>query len=51
MNLIVFVASVYAFLETAINGYFEYSENKNKFVGIILYVLAIFCLLIPNFMI
>lgn len=48
MELIVFIASIYAFLETAITGYFEYTQNKNKGVGILLYILAIFCLIAPN---
>lgn len=46
MNFIVFIACIYAFLETAIAGYFEYKENK--VVGVILYLLSIFCLIVPN---
>ncbi len=49
MEIIIFFASIYAFLETAITGYFEYTKNQNKGVGILLYVLALFCLIAPNF--
>ena len=47
MNFVIFFTCIYAFLETAIAGYFEYKENK--FVGVLLYLIAIFCLIIPNF--
>ena len=30
MEIIIFFASIYAFLETAITGYLEYTQNKNK---------------------
>ena len=45
-GIIIIIASIYTCLETAIAGYFEYTNN-NKFVGIILYVLAVFCLVAP----
>ncbi len=47
MGIVIFLASIYVFLETAITGYVEYKDN-NKKVGIILYILAIFCLIVPN---
>ena len=47
MNFVIFFTCIYAFLETAIAGYFEYKENK--FVGVLLYLIAIFCLIVPNF--
>lgn len=47
MNIVTFFTCIYAFLETAISGYFEYKENK--FVGILLYLIAVFCLVVPNF--
>ena len=47
MGIIIFLASIYAFLETSITGYFEY-KNNNKKVGIILYFLAVLCLILPN---
>lgn len=46
MEFVIFFASIYAFLETAISGYFEFKENK--FVGILLFILAIFCLIVPS---
>ena len=46
MEFVIFLASIYAFLETAISGYFEFKENK--FVGILLFILAIFCLIVPS---
>lgn len=51
MNLIVFITCIYGFLETAITGYLEYTQNNNKGVGILLYVLAVFCLIAPNFVV
>ena len=47
MSIVIFIASVYAFLETVLAGYFEYKEN-NKITGIILYILSLFCLITPN---
>lgn len=49
MQLIIFVACIYTSLETAITGYIEYSQNRNKSTGIFLYILAIFSLIAPNF--
>ncbi len=46
MEFVIFLASIYAFLETAISGYFEFKENK--FVWILLFILAIFCLIVPS---
>ena len=46
MEFVIFFASIYAFLETAKSGYFEFKENK--FVGILLIILAIFCLIVPS---
>lgn len=51
MNIIIFLTSIYAFLETAITGYIEYTENNNKLVGIIIFLLALFCLIVPNLVI
>ena len=51
MNIIIFLTSIYAFSETAITGYIEYTENNNKLVGIIIFLLAFFCLIIPNLVI
>ena len=48
MGIVIFLTSLYACLETAITGYLEYKENNNKAVGIFLYVLAAFCLIVPN---
>ena len=45
-GIIIIIASIYICLETAIDGYYEYTNN-NKFVGILLYVLAAFCLVTP----
>ena len=47
MAIVILVASIYAFLETVITGYFEY-KNNNKPVGILLYVISVFCLIVPN---
>lgn len=49
MGLIIFFTCIYVFLETAIGGYFEYKENK--FVGILLFIIAIICLVVPNFVV
>lgn len=51
MKLIIFLVSIYTFLETVITGYLEYTENNNKKVGIFLYILAAFCLIAPNFVV
>ena len=48
MKIIILLTSIYACLETAVTGYLEYKENNNKGVGIFLYVLAAFCLIVPN---
>ncbi len=48
MEIVIFLTSIYACIETAITGYLEYTENQNKGVGIFLYVLATFCLIVPN---
>ena len=48
MEIVIFLTSIYACLETAITGYMEYKENNNKGVGIFLYVLAVFCLIMPT---
>lgn len=47
MTLVILITSIYAFLETAITGYLEYTQNSNRKVGIFLYVLATFCLIVP----
>lgn len=47
MALVIFLTSIYACMETAIIGYLEYTENNNKKVGIFLYVLSAFCLIVP----
>lgn len=51
MSFVIFLASVYAFLETAVVGYTEFHDNNNKVAGIVLYVLAVFCLIVPNLMV
>lgn len=50
MAIVVLIASIYTFFETVITGYLEY-KNNNKIVGILLYVIALFCLIVPNFII
>lgn len=47
MVLVIFLTSIYACMETAITGYLEYTENNNKKVGIFLYALSVFCLIVP----
>ncbi len=49
MVFVIFFTSIYAFLETAITGYFEFKENK--FVGILLFIFALFCLIVPNLLV
>lgn len=51
MSLVIFLTSIYACMETAITGYLEYTENNNKFTGILLYILSIFCLVVPSFVV
>lgn len=51
MELIIFFVSIYTFLETAITGYIEYKDNQNKITGIFLYILALFCLIVPMFVV
>ena len=48
MNFIIFLVSLYAFLETAVIGYIEFTDNNNKIIGVVLFILAIFCLIVPN---
>ena len=50
MAIVVLIASIYTFLETVITGYLEY-KNNNKPVGILLYVIALFCLIVTNFIV
>ena len=50
MAIVVLIASIYTFLETAITGYLEY-KNNNKPVGILLFAIAVLCLIVPNFMV
>lgn len=50
MNFIIFLVSIYAFLETVVLGYTEFKGN-NKVTGIVLFILAIFCLIVPNLVI
>ena len=51
MTIVIFIICIYVFLETAITGYIEYSQNNNKVAGVILYVLSAFCLVVPNFVV
>ena len=51
MEIVIFLTSIYACIETAITGYLEYKENNNKGVGIFLYILVVFCLIVPNFVV
>ena len=51
MELIIFLVSIYTFLETTITGYIEYKDNHNKITGIFLYILAFFCLIVPMFVV
>lgn len=51
MELVIFFTSIYTFLETAITGYIEYKDNQNKVAGILLYILAVFCLIAPIFVV
>lgn len=48
MNFIIFLTSVYAFLETIVAGYIEFKDNKNIPAGILLFILSLFCLIVPN---
>lgn len=47
MNFIIFLTSVYIFVEIIVAGYVEF-KSKNKITGIVLYLLSIFCLIAPN---
>ena len=49
MFIVILIASIYAFLETSITAYLEYTQNNNKKTGILLYILSIFCLPAPFF--
>lgn len=51
MTLIIGIICIYVFLETAVTGYIEYSQNNNRPAGILLYVLSAFCLVVPNFVV
>lgn len=48
MHFIIFLFSVYAFIQTISYGIFEFKKNSNKIVGIIICILGIFSLIIPN---
>ena len=50
MAIVLLIASIYTFLETVITGYLEY-KNNNKPVGILLFIIAVFCLIVPNFIV
>ena len=48
MRFIIFLVSIYAFLETIVIGYIEFKDKNKKLTGTILFLLAIFCLVAPN---
>ena len=35
MFIVILISSIYAFLETSITGYIEYTQNNNKKTGIV----------------
>lgn len=51
MKIVIFIISIYAFIQTAVTGYTEYSKNDNKIAGIVIYLLATFSLVVPNIMV
>lgn len=51
MRIIVFIFSVYAFIQTVSYGMFEYNQNNNKTAGIIIYFLSVISLIAPNILI
>lgn len=51
MKIVIFIISIYAFIQTTVTGYLEYSKNNNKIAGIVIYLLAIFILIVPNIMV
>lgn len=48
MHFIIFIFSIYAFIQTIAYGIFEYKKNSNKIVGIFICILGILSLIIPN---
>ncbi len=48
MHFIIFLFSIYAFIETMSYGIFEYKKNSNKIAGIFICILAFFTLIVPN---
>lgn len=48
MRFIILMLSIYVFIQTISYGIFEYKNNSNKFVGIIIFIFGIFSLIVPN---
>ena len=48
MHVIIFIFSLYAFIQTIAYGIFEYKKNSNKIVGILICILGILSLILPN---
>lgn len=48
MHFIIFLFSVYAFMQSISYGIFEFKKNSNKIVGILICILGILSLIIPN---
>lgn len=51
MHFIIFLFTVYAFIQTVAYGIFEYTKNSNKFVGIVICILGLLTLIVPNLII
>ncbi len=48
MPFIIFIISIYVFVKTISYGIFELKNNSNKFVGIIIFIIGLFSLIVPN---
>lgn len=48
MPFIVLIFSIYTFVKTISYGIFELKNNSNKFVGITIFIIGIFSLIVPN---
>lgn len=48
MHFIIFLFSIYVFIQTTSYGIFEYKKNSNKIAGIFICILAIISLILPN---
>ena len=48
MKTIIFILSLYMFLQTSIYGIYEIKQNKKKLVGAVIIIISTICLFAPT---